>query len=84
MSAQQILHSATAAAGEYFKDKDRFGKIAVGQRADLVLLKANPLDDMANVSQQAGVMVRGRWLSEQDIASRLQQIAAGYETGKEK
>jgi imidazolonepropionase-like amidohydrolase len=84
MSAQQILHSATAAAGEYFKDKDQFGTIAVGQRADLVLLKANPLDDIAHVSQQAGVMVRGRWLSQQDIASRLQQIAAGYETGKEK
>jgi imidazolonepropionase-like amidohydrolase len=84
MNAQQILHSATAAAGEYFKDKDKFGTIAVGQRADLVLLKANPLDDIDHVSQQAGVMVRGRWLSEQDIASRLKQIAAGYEAGKEK
>jgi imidazolonepropionase-like amidohydrolase len=84
MNAKQILHSATAAAGEYFRDKDKFGTIAVGQRADLVLLKANPLDDIAHVSQQAGVMVRGRWLSEQDIASRLQQIAAKYEADKEK
>jgi hypothetical protein len=81
MTPYQILRSATAAAGEYFKDKDKFGTIAAGQRADLVLLKANPLDDMAHVSQQAGVMVRGRWLSEQDISSRLKEIAAGYAKG---
>jgi hypothetical protein len=81
MNPYQILRSATAAAGEYFKDKDKFGTIAVGQRADLVLLKANPLDDITHVSRQAGVMVRGRWLSEQDIASRLEEVAAVYDKG---
>jgi hypothetical protein len=84
MTPYQILRSATVAAGEYFEDKDKFGTIAPGQRADLVLLKANPLEDITSVSKQAGVMVRGRWLSEQDIASRLKEIAAGYETEKEK
>jgi hypothetical protein len=81
MTPHQIFRSATAAAGEYFKDKDKFGAIAEGHRADLVLLKANPLEDIANMSQQAGVMVRGHWHSEQEIESRLKDIAAGYETG---
>jgi hypothetical protein len=78
MTPFQILRSATAAAGEYFQDKDKLGMIAAGHRADLVLLKANPLDDIANVAKQAGVMVRGRWLSEKDIAARLDQIASDY------
>lgn len=84
MTPYQILRSATAAAGDYFKDKDKLGTIAVGQRADLVLLKANPLDDLANVAQQAGVMVRGRWLSEQEISSRLKEIVASYTPEDEK
>jgi hypothetical protein len=29
--------------GEYFRDKDKFGTITVGSRADLILLEKNPL-----------------------------------------
>jgi amidohydrolase family protein len=84
MTPYEIVRSATATAGEYFKDKDSLGTIAPGKRADLVLLKANPLDDIANVRKQAGVMLRGRWLSEQEIASQLERIAAGYQKDTEK
>ena len=82
MTPYAILRTATAAAGEYFQDKDAFGTIAPGQRADLVLLKKNPLVDIANVSQPAGVMVRGRWLPEQEIQARLAKIAAVYASGR--
>ena len=46
------------------------GMIAVGQRADLILLDGNPLEDVTNVERRSGVMARGRWLSE----ARLQQL----------
>ena len=46
------------------------GTIAVGQRADLILLDGNPLEDVTNVERWSGVMARGRWLSE----ARLQQL----------
>lgn len=84
MTSYEILRTATANAGEYFEDKDTFGVIGPGRRADLVLLKANPLEDVANISQQAGVMVRGRWLSEKEIQSRFSQIATAYEEAKER
>jgi len=42
----------------------------IGKRADLILVIANPLANVANVTQRAGVMVRGRWLSE----GKLQQM----------
>lgn len=75
MTPYEILRSATRNVGEYFKAKDAFGTIAAGQRADLVLLTANPLADIGNVAQRAGVMIRGRWLPEAEIQARLAKIA---------
>jgi imidazolonepropionase-like amidohydrolase len=39
-----------------------FGTIAVGKRADLVLLDGNPLDDLEALRAPAGVLLRGSWL----------------------
>jgi imidazolonepropionase-like amidohydrolase len=78
LSNFDILKSGTANVGQYFKARDDFGTIAVGKRADLILLDANPLQDLANAQKRSGVMVRGRWLPESDIQSRLQHIAASY------
>ena len=75
LTPYQILRSATRNVGEYFSDKDAFGTVSVGNRADLVLLKANPLADIADLSRISGVMVRGRWLSRSDIDRKLTEIA---------
>ncbi|MCH8202943.1 MAG: amidohydrolase family protein [Proteobacteria bacterium] len=75
MSAEAILISGTRAAGIYFADKDRFGIIEAGARADAVLLEANPLDDIMNLAKQAGVMVQGRWYSKAFIDGRLEDLA---------
>lgn len=78
MSRYDILHSGTAAIGRYFRGQDMLGTVAPGQRADLLLLNANPLEDLAALENRAGVMVRGRWLSEDRIRERLEEIAASY------
>jgi hypothetical protein len=39
-------------------------------------LNANPLTNIANTENRAGVMVNGRWISESDIQNRLKEIAA--------
>lgn len=75
LTPYQILASATRNAAEHFGD-DAFGQVAVGARADLVLLEANPLDDAANVAKRAGVMVRGQWLPEAEIQAKLEELAA--------
>ena len=49
-----------------FLGTDTFGTIEAGKRADLLLLDANPLDDIGNVRRIGGVMVRGRWLPRAD------------------
>ena len=75
----QILLTATKNAGEYHKNKARFGTVTAGSRADLILVNGDPLKDLSNVARRAGVMVRGRWLAEEEIQKRLASIAA---TGK--
>ncbi|HXG59594.1 MAG TPA: amidohydrolase family protein [Thermoanaerobaculia bacterium] len=74
MSPYAILRSGTKNVGDYFARQDAFGTIEPGKRADLLLLDANPLEDIANVARIAGVMVRGRWLPKSEIEARLEQI----------
>lgn len=78
MSNYDILKSGTASVGEYFRAQDAFGTIAAGQRADLVLLDANPLADLANLAKIRGVMVRGRWLERKAIDEGLARIEARH------
>jgi len=80
MSTYQILVAGTRAVGEYFRRSDTFGTVAVGRRADLILLNSNPLDDVGNVADRAGVMVRGRWYSDSYIQERLDEIARRFAT----
>jgi len=76
LTPYQVLRSGTYSVAEYFGTLDRSGTVAVGRQADLLLLEADPLKDLGNLSRRAGVMVRGRWLPETEIQERLQAIAA--------
>jgi imidazolonepropionase-like amidohydrolase len=78
MSPYEVLETATRKPAEYFEATEDWGTVAVGQRADLVLLQANPLDDIANLSDRAGVLVNGRWFSEEEIQRRLEEMARFY------
>lgn len=63
---------------EQLKQDGRFGTVAVGNRADLVLLDADPLQTVENLTRRAGVMVRGRWVSRTEIEKGLAELAARY------
>lgn len=76
LTPYDVLVTGTRNPAAYFGAPEEFGTVQVGRRADLILLTANPLEDVANVKRRAGVMVRGRWLPESEIQARLEQIAA--------
>ena len=78
MTPYEVLEIATRRPAEYFGAADDFGTIAVDRRADLVLLTANPLDDIAHAAARAGVMVNGRWITADAIDQRLAEIALFY------
>lgn len=61
LTPEQALAAATREAARFLRQEEEFGTIAPGRRADLVLLAANPLDDLAHLDRRVGVMARGRW-----------------------
>lgn len=82
MTNQQILESGTVVVGRYVREHlgldHAFGTVAVGQRADLVLLDSNPLDDLGNLTDRVGVMVEGRWVSRAEIDAGLAALATKH------
>src|SRR5690625_4169583 len=69
LTPYQILETGTKNPARYFGTDER-GMIREGAIADLVLLEADPLADIANTAQLAGVVLRGRWLAKAEIEAR--------------
>ncbi|MBT4492771.1 MAG: amidohydrolase family protein [Gammaproteobacteria bacterium] len=48
-----------------------FGTVSIGNRADLILLERNPLENISHTRQRIGVMVRGQWFTQAELDSRV-------------
>ena len=78
MTPYEVLEIGTRRPAEYFDAADQFGTVAVGRRADLILLEGNPVDDIGRIRNRVGVMVNGRWIPAAEIERRLREIALFY------
>jgi imidazolonepropionase-like amidohydrolase len=47
------------------------GTVEVGNRADLILVNRNPLEDVANIREILGVMAAGRWYSKEALEQMI-------------
>ena len=79
LSPYQALHAATVEAARYFDMQGKFGTVTEGASADLVLLNANPLEDISNAKDINGVMLRGVWLDSEFIQNTTAEILASNE-----
>jgi imidazolonepropionase-like amidohydrolase len=75
LTPYEALRTATAAPAEFFGATGVYGTIEVGSDADLVLLRNDPLQDIANTQSIEGVMVRGRWLDRAYLDRGLREMA---------
>jgi len=73
LSPLQAIQTATINPARFLGREKNEGTIAVGKRAHLLLLEADPLTDIRNTRRIAAVIVRGRVLLKADID---QMIAA--------
>lgn len=72
----EILQSGTLNPATFFGMENEFGEIKKGLSADFFLVSGNPLEDLGNLRNVNGVMVRGVWISKGDIEENLESIAA--------
>ncbi|HKQ57039.1 MAG TPA: amidohydrolase family protein [Candidatus Eisenbacteria bacterium] len=75
LTPYQALRMATANAAEFLRGANTFGTVAVGQRADLVLLEADPRKDIRATRRIAGVALRGKWMPAPELKAMLNRIA---------
>jgi hypothetical protein len=67
MSPAEALRTATVEPAAFLGRTDHQGAVSPGQRADLVLLTANPLDDIRNARRIEAVVLAGRLLTRRDL-----------------
>jgi hypothetical protein len=68
----EVLRSATVNPGlfvaQHLGSEDRFGQVEPGFRADLLLLDADPLQDLANLRKLNALVLRGELIEEYGLA----------------
>jgi imidazolonepropionase-like amidohydrolase len=74
MSPSQVIVAATSRAAEYLKLADR-GTLAAGKRADLLVLDANPLDDIRNTRRIARMYLAGAEVDRAALKASLMKTA---------
>jgi imidazolonepropionase-like amidohydrolase len=69
LSPYEAIRTGTVAVAEFLGSNG--GVVAEGKDADLILLDANPLEDIQNSQRIHGVMLRGQWHSGIELEERL-------------
>ena len=74
----QILQSTTINGAQFVGREATMGTVEVGKNADLVLLDANPLADVANLSKISHVVLRGKVYTRATLDKIKTDVAAAY------
>jgi len=81
LTPQQALQAATENPAEFLGRKD-IGMIAVGRRADMVLLDADPSQKIENTQKISAVVLAGQFLSRKDLDALLEKARAAASPAK--
>jgi hypothetical protein len=72
----EALQMATLRPAEFLGQLNQLGTIEAGKYADIVLLRANPLDDIRNTRAIEGVVVRGDYINRLKLNQMLGEVEA--------
>jgi len=70
----QALEAATTSPAMFMEKSDKYGTIEKGHTADLVLLEANPLEDIHNTRKIAAVIFGGKYYPRAELDKMLSQV----------
>ena len=71
----QALQTATLNPAKFLGREAEMGTVEKNKIADLVLLDANPLDEIGNTRRIRGVVLAGRYFARADLDRMLSQVA---------
>ena len=72
----EALQTATLNPARFFGMQGELGAVEEGKIADLVLLSANPLEDISNTQKIAGVFANGRYFYDAELDKMLKGVEA--------
>ena len=76
LTPREALASATITGPAFLGHSDRFGAIAKGKAADILILDANPLGDIKATRSIHGVVLHGKWLDRGTLDGLLAEAKA--------
>jgi imidazolonepropionase-like amidohydrolase len=76
LSPADALRTATINPAKFLGTLGDTGTVEVGKTADLVLLDANPLEDISNTRKISGVVLRGDYLPRRILEQMLAKVAS--------
>lgn len=74
MSNRQVLQAATRQSAEWLGVAGDRGTVEAGKRADLLLLDADPLAELANTRKISAVILGGRYLPRTELDARMADL----------
>lgn len=74
VSNYDILKAACYNLSKLFGEEKTWGTIKVGCQSDLVLLNANPLEDITNTEKIEGVIFKGKYYTQAALRKQLEQL----------
>jgi len=77
LTPREAMRAATLTPAEFLGLAGTSGSVAIGKRADLVLLDADPARDVRNTRRIAAVVIDGRLLVRQELDDRLEAAVSG-------
>ena len=78
LTNRQVLEATTRLPAEWLSTANDRGTIEPGKRADLLLLNADPLDNVANTRKIAAVIVGGRYIPRAQLDAQMKALDQRY------
>ena len=72
LTPREALEAATLAPARFFETEKEMGAIEKGKLADMVLLNANPLENIRNTRNIEGVLTHGRYYGRKELDAILE------------
>ena len=78
LSPLKVLQMTTLNGAKFLNREATMGSVDIGKNADLVLLDANPVEDVANLGKIWSVVLKGKVFSAAELEKRKADVAAAY------